>query len=181
MPRPDPKKVATNKAAKAEVKARMDAAAERVQKLITDTISEFRTRLPEEHPDPHMQLLFEKLWRAFELAMATSQPNHAIQAVMSEAKLRGFLVDQQLVISNSQRAGGVNLTLPPTEGMRLALARMRERAAEAGQSADCEKMIDYLKSTGSPTMQKLLTNAELDLDAEQIDDDDDDDDEARPS
>jgi hypothetical protein len=139
MPRPDPNEVAKNKAEKAKIKARMDAAADRVQKLIADTISEFRTRLPEEHPDPHMQILFEKLWRAFELAMATSQPGHAVTAVMSEAKLRGFLVDQQLVLSRSMDRQG-DLQGNPIENMRIMLGRMRERAVESGDSAveECE-------------------------------------------
>jgi hypothetical protein len=101
MARPSPeerKRIAANKAAKARIKAEMDERdarlRERVQAIIDGALigTDVIIGLPE-----NLQKVVNKLEAAYRLAMQTEQPGHTVQAAMSQAKLLGLIIDQQMV------------------------------------------------------------------------------------
>jgi hypothetical protein len=69
--------------AKAKIKASMDALDVRVQKIIDVALEHSRMAPLDVLPD--LPEIMGKLERAFQLAMATRQPGHAVVAAMAQA------------------------------------------------------------------------------------------------
>src|SRR6266850_3491003 len=97
MPRPSPsdrRKIEARRKANARIrdteaerKKQMDA---RVQSIISTALDHPRAR--DTLPDMHD--LVERLWSAYDLAMATNQAKSAVDAVMAVGKLTGLLIDR---------------------------------------------------------------------------------------
>jgi hypothetical protein len=124
MPRPSPeerKRIETNRAAKrklrAEIAAREQRTADRVQGIVDTALARARRPLPD------LAELIQQLEEARQLAMACfpPQPNAAINATMAQAKLLGFVVDKQAI------AVGKPDEFRAVEQEEEILERLRER------------------------------------------------------
>src|SRR5258708_7843579 len=100
MPRPSPNERRRIEARrKANEKLRLDAAAHdervklQVEKIVKGALGRPRTR--DTMPDLHE--LIERLWSAYDLAMASGQAKSAVDAVMAVGKLTGLLIDRSAV------------------------------------------------------------------------------------
>src|SRR5215813_12410007 len=125
MPRPSPNERKRLESRRCEKQALRESAAERerrtadrVQIILDEALSRPRSR--ETLPDLHS--LIEKLESAYALAMTTSQPKPAIDAVLAMGRLLGLLVDRSATVIGS-----------PDDFRRSdeeIVARMRERVGD---------------------------------------------------
>jgi hypothetical protein len=143
MPRPSPeqrKKIEANRVIKHKIKADMDArdaqTFKRVQTIIDGALDHSR-KAKLELPD--LIEIMQKLERAYQLALATSQPGHAVAAAMAQAKLRGFIVDQQIT------AIGAPSDFSLQGDIDEVREHLVERLSERLGSRKARKMIEFLE------------------------------------
>src|SRR5262245_29715249 len=137
MPRPSPsdrRKIEArrkaNAARRADIAAQERRTAERVQKIIDESLSRPRSR----DTLPGLHDLIEKLESAYDLAMATNQAKAASDTVMAMGRLLGLVIDK----SQSAVAIGSPADFQQTEAE--VIANLRERVGDGPTELFLETM-----------------------------------------
>jgi hypothetical protein len=108
----------------AERKKQADA---RVQQIISTALAQPRAR--DTLPDMHD--LIERLWSAYDLAMASGQAKSAVDAVMAVGKLTGLLIDRsQSAIAVAGQIGVSGIGSQKFENIEEIVEDVRERLGE---------------------------------------------------
>jgi hypothetical protein len=100
MARPSPnerKLIDANRAAKAKIKSEVDAREQRTRDRVDQIVTTTLSRTGSRDGLPTVPDLVEKLEKAYALAMATSQPVAAVSATMAIGRLLGLVIDRSAV------------------------------------------------------------------------------------
>jgi hypothetical protein len=117
-------RIEENKIAKAKLRADYEASRAAIDKRVAQICDNAKKNRNGAEPD--LPGLLARLDRAFDMAMATRQPGHAVSAIMASAKLLGLVVEKSVTAVGSTREFA-DLHGNTIEQQRQVIERLRQR------------------------------------------------------